>query len=100
MVGTPCATTHPRECPYNEHAPLTVDGRAAWGAFCAPPIRLTYAGLGSCTGVDSSGAERRLIAAGIEPEIAEDLLAACETGLLSAFADDRKRKQAEDDRQD
>lgn len=57
----------------------------AWAAFCAHAHRLRVAGFGAVLGVETEAAARRLVDGGVDPIIAEDLLAACERGLVTAY---------------
>lgn len=56
----------------------------AWAGFCDGAHRLKIAGLGGVIGVETDMAQRRMVAAGVDAEIAEDLLTACERGLMAA----------------
>jgi hypothetical protein len=73
------------ECPYHRDAPISVDGMMVWGAFLDNHWRLKIAGLGGVTGIDLDPARRTLERSGMPPEIAEELLAACEYGALKAI---------------
>lgn len=57
----------------------------AWGLFCDNAWRVRVAGMSYLAGADLTIAHRRLVAAGVDQEIAEDLLAACERGFVTAM---------------
>lgn len=57
----------------------------AWGLFREDSHRLRLAPSGTAVGVDCSRASERLIAAGVDRDEAEILLAACERGMLTAL---------------
>lgn len=46
---------------------------------------MRVAGLGAIIGVELALPHARMLAAGIDPETAEDLLAACEKGFVAAM---------------
>jgi hypothetical protein len=56
----------------------------AWNLFLENSWRLRTAGIGGVVGLDLNRAERQLLREGIEPELAEALLAACEVGFVKA----------------
>lgn len=86
-TAAPCATTEPGQCTYNVHAPRTDAGRMAWGVFKDTFWRVRTAGLGGVIGVDLDRAIARLERAGIETDLAEDLLTACERGFVAAMSE-------------
>lgn len=57
----------------------------AWGVFRDNAWRIRVAGMSYLVGADMTIAQRRLVAAGVDEEIAEDLLAACERGFVAAM---------------
>ena len=57
----------------------------AWGLFRDDSHRLRLAPSGAATGVDYGRGLTRLMAAGVDTDEAEVLLAACERGMLSAL---------------
>lgn len=56
----------------------------AWSLFLDDAWRVRVLGMGFVAGVDTSRAEVRLEAAGVDREVAEDLLSACELGFFTA----------------
>lgn len=58
-----------------------------WGVFTEHSWRLRVGGMGSILGVETAPMLRALDRAGVPPTIAEDLLAACEGGLVSAMSE-------------
>ena len=53
--------------------------------FQAEAWRVRLAGMGMVVGVDLTIATRKLMQAGIAEELAGDLLAACERGMVAAL---------------
>jgi hypothetical protein len=95
-VGAPCATTQRKRCVYNANAPQTPEGQTAWGVFQGQAWKLKTVGLGTVVGVELDVAMRKCVRGGIDEETAEDLLAACEHGLVKALT----TKGIEDEQQD
>ena len=60
-----------------------------WELFKQNSWRVKTAGLGGVTGFDVEIPRRQLIERGCDPDIADELLAACELGALTA---QRERK--------
>lgn len=57
----------------------------AWSLFLDNAWRVRVVGMGYyVAGVETDRAEARLEGAGVHPEIAEDLLSACEVGFVTA----------------
>ena len=84
-AGAACATTRTHECSYHEHRPRGDDGRLAWQAFTDDAWRINVQGMGLITGVDTTRAADRLQRFGMDRDVAADLLAACEVGLVRAY---------------
>ena len=72
------------ECPYEQHAPLTVDGAAVWQAALATMVA-DMAG----PRIDMAGALALAIASGAGPEAAADLLPSIAAGMHEARAKER-----------
>ena len=56
----------------------------AWSMFLDNAWRVRVAGMGYVAGVETERAATRIAGAGVDREIAEDLLAACEVGFVTA----------------
>lgn len=67
-----------------------------WGVFQGQAWKLKTAGMGAVVGVDLDVAIRKCVRDGMDEEIAEDLLGACEQGLVAAL----NRKDTESEQQD
>jgi hypothetical protein len=72
------------QCPYEQHAPLSVDGAAVWQAALAAVVA-DMAGLR----IDMSGALAIAIAAGATSDAAADLLPSIVAGMHEAQAKER-----------
>ena len=72
------------QCPYEQHAPLTIDGAAAWQAALAAMVA-DMAGLR----IDMAGALVIAIASGATPDAAADLLPSIVAGMHEAAAKER-----------
>lgn len=57
----------------------------AWAIFKDNAWRIKSAGMGGVTGFDLESAQRRLMAVGVDIDIAEDLLTACAAATLRAW---------------
>lgn len=68
----------------------------AWHLFLDNAWRVRVGGLAYVAGIDDSRALARLIDAGIDREIAEDLLGACEAGFVKA-ANEREEDSGQQD---
>lgn len=56
----------------------------AWSLFLDNAWRVRVAGMSYVAGIEMGRAEARLEASGVDREIAEDLLSACEIGFVTA----------------
>ncbi len=56
----------------------------AWSMFLDNAWRVRVAGMGYVAGIETERAVNRIEGAGVDREIAEDLLAACEVGFVAA----------------
>jgi hypothetical protein len=56
----------------------------AWGLFKDNFWRVKTAGMGAVSGVNLDRATGKLVGAGVDIELAGDLLAACERGFVAA----------------
>lgn len=64
---------------------MTDDGRLAWQLFSENAWRVNVQGMGVVTGADTSRAADRLRRFGMDGDIADELLAACEMGMVRAY---------------
>jgi hypothetical protein len=73
-----------RPCPYDEHAPRTIDGLQAWDVFgrCARQVRTV--GMGQPVGIDLSVALAIARAEGADARAMATLLPAIEGGAFGA----------------
>lgn len=55
-----------------------------WGLFLDNAWRVRVVGMGHIAGIESGPVLRRLVDAAIDPLIAEDLIDACERGMVAA----------------
>jgi hypothetical protein len=55
-----------------------------WGAFCENIFRVKLAGLGAIVGLDIEVPLRQLERAGVDPDVAEELLRRCEIAFVLA----------------
>jgi hypothetical protein len=61
-----------------------------WAAFCENIFRVRLAGLGAIVGIELDTPLRQLDRAGVDPDVAEELLRRCEIAFIAA----RSRKDA------
>lgn len=84
MSGAPCAGQRPQDCSYHQHRPRTLDGQIVWAVFTADAWRIRVGGLGAIVGVEVERAIQRAIGSGVPAGIADELMAACEAGFVTA----------------
>jgi hypothetical protein len=84
------------DCVYHAQAPRSPEAQIAWDIFQGEAWRIKTAGMGVIVGVDLDVAYRRCARAGIDPEIAEDLLAACERGFVTAITEQEDSSGTQD----
>lgn len=83
--GAACATTHPKQCAYRKYGGRDDAERLAWAVFEAESWRLRIGGMGVVLGIDGQFAIKKLVRAGLDEGLAEDLIAACEQGMAAAL---------------
>ena len=86
-LGEPCAEGRPgrdgKLCPYQEHAPQTLDGEIAWGLLASGQWQ--RGGMdGRLAGLDIAACLARPAARGADPDVLEYLLAVGEAAAVNA----------------
>ena len=74
-------------CPYQKHAPVTLDEHQSWEVFTASLGQLRIAPSGRVLGIDMTAALGIARARGFDEAVVSELLQAAEAGLIEAMND-------------